>query len=74
VPDFNPFAPTIETGGTAGVSAGPVGGQASAGLSLGSVASAPGQDNHWAAALLLVSLVTLWALWQSKFRFSMTVG
>jgi len=77
VPDFNPFAPTIEVGATGGGTVGDVGATVTGGgrFSAGRLSSvATGQDNHYAAAILLLAIIIIWALYQSKFRFSMTVG
>lgn len=76
----NPYAPTVETGvpGTGGAVGGQVSGSARAGSASfgGGLSGAIGSpaDSHVAAALALGAVIVLILLWQSKFRFSMTVG
>lgn len=65
MPSSNPFAPTIETGVSAGASVGPVNIGGGAGIA---------DDAHVSAGLVLLGLGLLVLLWKSKFRFSTTVG
>ena len=79
----NPYAPTIETGPPSGGGQSPGiggsvggsarGGPASIGGGLSAAIGSPA-DSHCAAGLALGAVVVLILLWQSKFRFSMTVG
>ena len=73
MPDYNPFVQVLggDVGGSA--QAGPVAASAGGKASLG-LPSIGAADNHWAAALVLGAIIVLWALWKSKFRFSITVG
>ena len=64
MPIANPFAPTIDVGGSA--SAGPA--QIGGGLSIGV------QDHHAVAGYLLIGLAILFLLHRANFRFSSTVG
>lgn len=66
---FNPFAPTVEIGGSA--QAGGARAAAQGALSVGNISP---EDNHVTAGLVLVALGVLFLLWRGKFRFSMTVG
>jgi len=71
----NPYAPTVETGApvSGGVSGSARAGSATAGGGVSAALGSP-SDSHVVAGLTLAAVVILILLWQSKFRFSMTVG
>jgi hypothetical protein len=66
MPAANPMAEVIAFGGDVSGSAGPVAARAGGNVAV--------DDHHVSAALLVGAIVVAWALWASKFRFSMTVG